>query len=214
MKHVRKAPEEPAVFTAWKAKASADWQPAYENLQNPEKHTLHAALLAEQGYVCCYCGCAITQTDSHIEHFRPQESHADLALEYRNLHASCMRETHPGIPLHCGHAKGRDFDQDKAISPLDAHCEQRFIYALDGSIKPARDEDVAAHYMRELLKLDIAFLRNRRANVLQKIFDPDFLDSASREELQRLAQSFRQPDKNGRLTGFGHVVARFAEDLL
>lgn len=81
MKSITKGTE-PSAFLAWKAKASDDWQPSYSILQKPEKQILHAALLAEQGGVCCYCGRSIALADSHIEHFRPQEARGDLALAY------------------------------------------------------------------------------------------------------------------------------------
>lgn len=74
---------EPAAFADWKAKANDEWQPSYDILQNPEKQILHESLLAEQGWVCCYCGRHISRLDSHIEHFRPQESREDLALRKR-----------------------------------------------------------------------------------------------------------------------------------
>lgn len=214
MKHVSKGAS-PIDFEDWKAKANEDWQPSYSVLQNPEKRKLHEALLAEQGHVCCYCGRSVTLADSHIEHFRPQEQHVELALEFSNLFASCIRETQPGVPLHCGHAKGHDFDEAGAISPLDAGCEQRFIYIADtGTIHAADDTDTGALYMRDLLKLNIKFLRNRREEVLKQVYDDEFVQGASTSELERLAQAFRRPDDSGRLDGFGHVLARYAEQLL
>lgn len=214
MKHVSKGAS-PIDFEDWKAKANEDWQPSYAALQNPEKRKLHEALLAEQGHVCCYCGRSVTLADSHIEHFRPQEPHVELALEFSNLFASCIRETQPGVPLHCGHAKGHDFDEANAISPADIGCEQRFIYiAGNGAIQPADDTDTTALYMCGLLKLDIEFLRNRREEVLQRVFDNDFVQGASTSDLERLAHAFRRPDGSGRLDGFGHVLARYAEQLL
>jgi uncharacterized protein (TIGR02646 family) len=114
MKQVKKQGE-PASFRQWREQANADWQPGYGDLQNPQKAQLHQSLLTEQGWVCCYCGRRIEQQDSHIEHFRPQERYPELALNYDNLHASCIRETKPGAPLHCGHAKSHDFDETMAI---------------------------------------------------------------------------------------------------
>lgn len=214
MKRVIKG-EEPQNFIDWKNKASDEWQPSYAVLQNPEKRVLHRALLAEQGHVCCYCGRSISLADSHIEHFRPQETREDLALKYVNLHASCIRETEPGAPLHCGHAKGHDFDESRAISPLDADCEQRFMYsARNGAVYPSDKGDAGALYMAGLLKLDIRFLRDRRAEALSNVFDDEFVTSASKDELIRLAHAYRQPDTQGRLTGFGHVLSRYAEQLL
>jgi uncharacterized protein (TIGR02646 family) len=212
MKHVVKGPS-PEGFEAWKASGNSSWQPTYAVLQNPEKKLLHETLLKEQRWVCCYCGRGISLQDSHIEHFRPQESHPALALDFRNLFASCIRERNPGAPLHCGHAKGNTFDEANHIDPLDPACEQRFLYALDGAILPADDADAAARYMRDILKLDLPFLRNRRLDVLERVFDVEFLETASDAELQALIRAFRSADEQGQLESFGHVVARYAEQL-
>lgn len=200
-----------ACFDAWKAMANADWQPSYSSLQNPEKRALHQALLNEQGQLCCYCGRGITLADSHIEHFRPQEQREDLALHFDNLFASCIREAEPGAPLHCGHAKGHKFDETLHVSPLDPTCEDRFGYLLTGAIL-SRDE--SANYMADLLKLDIEFLRNRRGEALARVFDAAFIESATVDELRTLAQAYRAPDSTGTCESFGHVLARFAEQML
>jgi uncharacterized protein (TIGR02646 family) len=213
MKHVTKLGS-PAEFEAWKALENEDWKPTYDSLRNPQKKAVHQALLEEQGWVCCYCGRAISQANSHIEHFKPQESHEDLALDFTNLHASCIRESDPGMPLHCGHAKGNAFDESTVISPLDRDCEKRFRYALDGRILPNEADDEAAVYMTSLLRLDLEFLRNRRLAVLSEVFDPQFIASATNEELAKLVDGYQQRDRAGRLENFGHVVARFAEQLL
>ena len=213
MKHVKKAATAP-VLDAWKASANLEWQPTYSNLQNPEKHDLHTALLAEQGWVCCYCGRSVAQQDSHIEHFRPQSQRADLALSYENLHASCIRETDPGMPLHCGHAKGSEFNETRHISPLDPACEARFTYTFDGQIIAAGVADTDATYMVHLLKLDIAFLRARRQQAIRLVFDPTFLATVTDDELRVLRDSFRRYDENGRASSFGHVLSRVAEQRL
>lgn len=213
MKHVRKGLP-PHDFDEWKASGNADWQPGYGELRNPQKRALHEALLREQGWVCCYCGRAIALGDSHIEHFRPQAARPDLALAYDNLFASCIREGEPGAPLHCGHAKGNAFEDARHLSPLDAGVERRYIYALGGAILPAHPEDAAARYMSGLLDLDNAFLRARREAVLALVFDADFLATASDAELRKLADAGRSPDAQGKIESFGHVVARYAEQLL
>ena len=212
MKHVSKG-EPPASFEEWKAKANEDWQPAYGNLQNPQKSELHDALLREQGWVCCYCGCGISKADSHIEHFRPQSGYPDQALSFDNLFASCLRDIDPGSPLHCGHAKANGFDEKHCVSPLEDGCEQRFTYKWDGRMEP-EPGDVSAEYMRGLLKLDIAFLCDERANVLQNVFDPVIVETVTDSELVRLRDAFRMRDQTGHALSFGHVVARYAEQLL
>lgn len=65
-----------------------------------------------------------------------------------------------------------------------------------------------------LLKLDIEFLRNRRREALASVFDAAFIDSATHEELQILGQAYRTPDSTGSRDSFGHVLARFAEQML
>lgn len=205
MRYVHKG-SAPAAFEAWKAQTNADWQPGYGDLQNPEKALLHATLIAEQGQLCCYCGRRITLADSHIEHFQPQR-YSDLALDFANLHASCIREPLPRLPLHCGHAKGNDFDETLAIRPTSEDCERRFLYiAGTGDIRSVDLADAAADYMIGLLQLNIASLRNQRKDVLTRTFDLDF----SVEELAQLIEGCR------RSAGieFEHVMARYAECLL
>jgi len=213
MKHVMKGASA-SEFEVWKALANADWTPTYENLQNPQKRALHVSLLKEQGWVCCYCGRSIDLHDSHIEHFHPQERYADLALSYQNLHASCIRETEPGTPLYCGHAKGADFDEVLHITPLDAQCESRFRYTLGGKIIASVEADTQVTYMVDLLQLDIAFLCNRRAEEVNRVFDPTFLATVTADELGLLQNAFRRHDDQGRAQSFGHVLARFSEQRI
>lgn len=212
MKRVIKGTE-PAVFTDWKNSANDDWSPTYPTLQNPQKRKLHEALLLEQGFLCCYCGREIDALTSHIEHFRPQERYEDLALTYHNLHASCLRETEPGNPLHCGHRKGRWFEETLHISPMDERCEMRFRYLQTGEIQPATTEDLPATAMIEVLALDISYLKNRRQSTIVGLFDEVFVEQVSDDELDHLVnvlRSTRPPDQKP----FDHIIARYAEQLL
>ena len=68
--------------------------------------------------------------------------------------------------------------------------------------------------MSNLLRLDIDFLRNRRREALTAAFDEMFIGTATNEELVALAIAFRQRDSAGKLESFGHVLARYAEQLL
>jgi uncharacterized protein (TIGR02646 family) len=212
MKRVLKGTE-PASFTEWKNSASDEWTPTYSTLQNPQKRALHNNLLLEQGFFCCYCGREIEASNSHIEHFRPQEQFQELSLEYQNLHASCLRETKPGSPLHCGHRKGNWFDEAQHISPMDERCELRFRYLRTGEIQPADSEDLPASKMIEVLALDIAYLNNRRQNVIRRLFDDEFITQTSEEDLTRLVRAIRSTDICDQKP-FDHIIARYAEQLL
>ncbi|MDN6884472.1 TIGR02646 family protein [Variovorax sp. CAN2819] len=210
MRYVNKK-SAPELFQQWMELENEDWQPSYGDLQNPQKHALHESLLSEQGWTCCYCGQSIDFDSSHIEHFRPQESHENLALHYGNLFVSCGRKFEVTTPSHCGHAKSNQFDEHLHISPLDQTCETRFLYTLDGQICANDPADAGADYMTSLLKLDIPFLRNRREEVIKRVFDEDFMSTATNESLLELSRAFRALDKEGRADDLGHVVARFAE---
>ncbi|RMO95430.1 hypothetical protein ALQ33_00348 [Pseudomonas syringae pv. philadelphi] len=212
MKRIIKGTE-PASFTEWKVSANEDWTPTYPTLQNPQKRELHNSLLREQHFSCCYCGSEIELDNSHIEHFRPQEHYLPLALEYSNLHASCLRETQPGNPLHCGHHKSNWFDEALHISPLADDCEQRFRYLPTGKIQSNHPADRPAVTMIEKLALDIAYLTRRRHEAITRVFDEQIIASISDKELTLLVQGLRSGDANKQLA-FGHVVARYAEQLL
>jgi uncharacterized protein (TIGR02646 family) len=212
MKRVLKGTE-PASFTDWINSANDEWIPTYPTLQNPQKRDLHNALLCEQGFLCCYCGKEIEAATSHIEHFRPQEDFKNLALDYQNLHASCLRETKPGNPLHCGHRKGNWFEEAMHISPMDEQCELRFRYLQTGEIRPTTPEDLPAAKMIEVLALDIAYLTNRRQNTIRRLFDDEFITHVSDEELVRLINVIRVAAVSDQKP-FDHIIARYAEQLL
>ena len=212
MKQVFKG-SEPASFTQWKAAINEEWVPTYPTLQNPEKRDLHNSLLLEQGFFCCYCGREIDAASSHIEHFRPQEHFEELALEYQNLHASCIRETKPGSPLHCGHVKSNWFDEAEHVSSMEEGCEQRLRYLLNGEIQTANTNDSPAAKMVEVLALDIAYLKNRRQDAIERVFDPDFIAQATDEDFKTIKTVLRETALANQ-QAFDHVVARFAEQIL
>lgn len=202
----------PAQFESWKATATDDWAPDFDNLQKPEKPILHQALLAEQGHACCYCGRRIAASNSHIEHFRPQKTYPQLALDYANLFASCNAEAGIKSKTHCGQAKGHQFDEALHLSPCDAGCERCFVYGLDGQILAAADGDVHAPYMICVLGLNVKFLQNRRNQFLDILFIDD--EPLTDAELIRLYEACGRPDTAGVLPEYGHVLRRFIEQLL
>ncbi|RMR16231.1 hypothetical protein ALP89_200142 [Pseudomonas syringae pv. persicae] len=67
--------------------------------------------------------------------------------------------------------------------------------------------------MIEKLALDIAYLTKRRQEAITGVFDEQFISSASDAELANLVDSLRSGTANTSIA-FGHVVARYAEQLL
>lgn len=154
MKYICKT-KEPGVLVKFKAQANEDWQPTYQTLRGQDKQELQSHLIAEQGHICCYCGERIAQSDSHIEHFRPQTAYPHLELDYFNLLASCQNQIKPKEPRHCGMGKGDWFDDRLLVSPLITNCVDFFEYTDRGEISPPRKPEKVAAAKKTIEKLGL-----------------------------------------------------------
>ena len=172
MKQISKVPE-PVAFSNWKANDRMAHRPSWNRVSSRVKKFIHASLMKEQGYICCYCEGRISKDDSHIEHFRPISSneYSHLQLDYVNLYCSCQRELAPGEPRHCGYLKGSWFDEDLLISPLVPDCEGRFKFTANGDIFPRCHTDNAASSTIRKLGLDLNKLRALRAAAVDALYD-------------------------------------------
>ena len=194
MKHINKS-SEPESFGSWKADNP---DKTYALFPRKEKKTLKKKLIQEQGGICCYCELSIILSNSHIEHFRPQDTYKDLSLDYNNLLCSCQKEPDKETPLHCGHCKGNWFEEGLLVSPLDPSCENRFHFTDDGRIFPAVPDDVVAAETIKRLALDIPALSSARKAVIEAIYGLDEPNTPlTREELQQVIQAYlkKKPDK-------------------
>lgn len=162
---------EPETLLEFKAMSNSNWEPSYDSLPKARKDIIKKALIDEQKGLCCYCERIITESDSHIEHFKPQDRFSEYALDYNNMHCSCMVEQTKGTPLHCGMAKGNWYDEALLISPLDPNCESRFKYLGDGRILPANSTDEAARETIRHLCLDDKGLTAERKTVIDMFLD-------------------------------------------
>jgi uncharacterized protein (TIGR02646 family) len=216
MKYSSKATP-PASFVVWKASGTPDWQPTYKNFQKPERDDVWNALLAEQEFVCGYCGRRLKddRSDSHIDHFRPQEHYNantgdDLTLDYDNFVASCGPPGRNGRPSTCGDAKGSKFDEAAHIAPWETDCEQRFSYGSSGEIAPTEGTDLAAKTMIENLKLDDRSLVEDRRKIVEalefSITENEITEASVPEEIARWHTA-----DNGRRKAFSQVATRYLE---
>ena len=123
MKYIEKG-DEPEEFRAWKELASESWQPTYADLRGSEKTAVKKSLMAEQGYICCYCERRLLDSDSHIEDLRPQSDPVADPLDYGNMLCSCQDQVKKGEPRHCGNLKE---DRLLAITPLENGCGEQFV---------------------------------------------------------------------------------------
>ena len=201
MKYIAKQGE-PEVFSNWKALANEDWQPSFGDLAGEPKNAVKKALMAEQGYICCYCERQLTDDDSHIEHFRPQSDPAVDPLDFGNLLCSCQNQIKRGEPRHCGNLKEKWFDLNLLVSPLDPDCEKRFAFTGDGVIKPAAEDDQAASETITRLGLDIPKLNALRAKAIEPFLDEDLTTG----EIQSFVSGYLSKDTSGRFGEFWTTI--------
>lgn len=201
MKHIVKQ-REPEAFTDWRALANENWQPTYGDLVGEPKKAVKKALMAEQGYICCYCERRLNDDDSHIEHFRPQSDQAVDPLDFGNLLCSCQNQIKKGEPRHCGNLKDDWFDPVLLVSPLEPGCENRFAFTGDGAIKPAVEHDRALSETITRLGLDIPKLNELRAKAIEPFLDIDL----SIEEMQIFVSGYLTRDASGRFGEFWTTI--------
>jgi uncharacterized protein (TIGR02646 family) len=203
MKHIIKkyaSPDETPSFTAWKQRKkltkpdllkkrglqtqqSAIWKTFTKC--TAEKNDLKADLLAEQGYICCYCQSRIhLNSHTQIEHFIPRSIVPLQMFDYVNLLASCDggqqertdNTTVEYVPKFCGAAKDNNL---LTINPIDASCEQNFSYEIGENFEIEMvGNTVAANTVIHLLNLNLPYLKRLRGNAIKDLItdeNDDFL---------------------------------------
>jgi len=209
MKHIVKQPE-PEAFSEWKAMANKDWMPTFSLLGGELKKGVKHALMAEQGFLCCYCERKLSDNDSHIEHFRPQHDPAVDPLDYDNMLCSCQNQLKKGEPRHCGNLKDDWFDAILLVSPFEPSCENRFAFLGDGSIKTALEQDQAASETIRRLGLNCPKLNALRKSALDFFLDETF----STEEVRTLIMAHLAKDSSGRYGEFWSTIRYLFGGLL
>ena len=209
MKFSRKG-EEPQCLTDHLAQANENWIPSYENFRS--KKELLPILLAEQGFVCAYCGRKVSgQADSHIEHYCCQTHFADRELDYSNMFASCGPPKQRRLPSTCGDAKGNTPPPAPCILPSDPGCEARFSYGESGEAIPLDD---GAKNMVPWLKLNDSSLVQERAALIAEVAKMIISGEITLSDKADEILLWRSPNAEGQLRSFGHVAARYLEEAL
>jgi uncharacterized protein (TIGR02646 family) len=154
--------QEPQTFIDWKATMQDTFERYYEEgktgdelygllqssrSRNPEegvlyftKEDLRLPLLAEQGFICCYCNQRILNNHlTTLEHYQDKSTHPRLTFTYANLLASCNgnRNVPKRVNQHCDAAKD---NESIPLTPLDGMCEVQLYFLSDGQIKAHCEE--------------------------------------------------------------------------
>lgn len=203
MRAIPKRKTPPDAYSKWLGKTgdTPEAAPSWTNMEGPVKQVLAAALVEEQGYLCCYCGGRIGRsvTDHHVEHLVPgRTAAAPGALAYANLLASCGPTHRSRDKQHCGEHKA---DERIPVTPLDADCAEHFLFTADGRILPSLRAPAPAQQTIDILNLKESSLARRRAGAIRA------LDELNPEELRRFRERCNQVAADGKLREFCFVLA-------
>jgi uncharacterized protein (TIGR02646 family) len=201
VKHIAKG-SEPEFLLEFKRGESPDWQPSYAALGDDVRvrNELKAALLAEQGWLCCYCCQRIEAVTSHFEHLLPQEGNPQLDLEYSNLLASCSSE---GPHRHCGARKG---NRKIEITPLQPDCEEHFNFDLLGAVAANPTSLSRAEKTIEILGLNQPLLRESRRQAI--VGFTENIDQLSNSEIGKLIRHLNRRDTDGKFEPYQPAIVQ------
>lgn len=220
MKKIAKQ-ESPEWFEAWKNdfEKENNRKPHYKNEFSTDdeagrirRRKLRKTLTEEQGNICCYCMCRITENNSHIEHFWPKEEFTDIDLDYENLLASCNgEESLLAEDEHCGHRKNNWWRRDM-ISPAQGDVEKLFRYLPDGRIRSGKRSSNIAGEMIHHFGLDSYHLVRNRSQAIEnsEVFEEE---AYTREEIESFIDFYSHKTSDGYIP-YCQAIVDCLEDML
>ena len=207
--------EEPERYRRWRSRPEA----SYGKMKGRVRRELRNSLLTEQGFVCCFCGCAIGRKESdttvtqiyplssdahniHNAHIIPQSVAPQLSLDYGNICASC--DSSDSNEKHCDEAQR---NLELPVTPLQEDCISFFSFDSTGTInanedKSQEDQEKACQTIY-ILKLNSKILQEKRESMLQECMSipEDYFDSAM--------ENLKQRDEKERFAPFYFVALRY-----
>jgi uncharacterized protein (TIGR02646 family) len=186
---------------------------SYREMPADVKGEVKRRLMREQGNLCCYTGIRIAPGKCHIEHLMPQRmcTAGREDVDYNNLLAAypgeSTRRREPRCPFGA-HEKGDWYDERMFVHPLLPDCEHRFVFDLNGDIKPRRADDEAAVETIRRLKLDHGRLVDLRRERIEETF---FTTRMSEAQVRQLRDSVYQKDREGRYREFCFMIFQACE---
>ena len=219
MKHILKDNEDiQARIDSWveraKGKGSAGWEEfSREAGEDGIYPATKAALIEEQGAICCYCEREIATSPCHIEHFQGRAAHPQRMFDYGNMHASCNGFPNKAVNC-CGdkraqHRKPRN--PDIPVSPLEEDCETRFRYTGSGAIEPESDDDHAAAETISILGLGSRKLCAMRKDVLRELVN--CWKGMAADEFATYVQEKLKRDADGHFAEFFTAIRQYGDEL-
>jgi uncharacterized protein (TIGR02646 family) len=179
------------------------------------KRDLRQRLLSDQGWICAYCEREIATDTATIEHLDPRSEYPHKQLNYSNMAVVC-----PGVwfeprsertqrrRLHCDKSKGQ---QVLPLTPLEAECEEAFVYAGDGIALPRAGKLMArAADTLRILNLNVLGLVTTRLERHAGLLIA--LQGLSDEEVSTYLTVLLQRDPRGRFASHWSVIKQLLAD--
>lgn len=222
MIYIRKN-DSPAEFEQWKASHPGKH---FKQIERNIKRKVRASILAEQGYVCCFCGSALGVQSSASEeycqqtfddnanhnvrlaHIIPKSKDPTKELDYTNICASCDSTKSCNINNECidggsedpNHCDVSQRDNLLPIAPTMEDCLTYFSFGSDGTINPnplkSEDEQEMAKKTIEILGLNCTILQVKRKNIL-KTFREEMKDIKDRKVLIQKLDNLNKKNRAG-----------------
>ena len=222
MKHIDKKGA-PRDYQDWCKQVKGQTNEHYHRLQNPEKASLHGALIDEQGGLCAYTMRRISAASSHIEHIKPESVCRDdergSDLDYKNL-VACHPKEGMENPYRYGAQQKGSWWEDKGkdfVSPLHKQCENKFSFNLAGEIM-AVGGNYAAQTTIDVLKLDHPSLTEDRKRAIQEFINGPYGDTPlRRREAEQAISDVCNLNRSGTFREYcvaiQHAVREYIDDL-
>lgn len=193
-------------------------------MQSPdpsERGEIWSKLNAMQGNRCAYCEAEISQSKSHIEHFRQRDRYPQGTFDWRNLFGSCNRQG------TCGDHKDKCgvYDHTALIKPDEEDPDEYLVFTPQGDVRPKSGLTPAdLHRAQETIRiLNLAggglphMRRNAAVGYLQNLeawaeCASDFSEEEWRSVIeQALAQELADTADQPFATAIRHTLTKAAE---
>lgn len=168
---------------------------------------LRNKLLADQGYICCYCQKRIPEKllpQSKIEHFKCRDKYKDLELNYSNLFIACNGEEKSGKKT-CDTLKSNS--DINSFTLTSTNFETIIKYGKDGGIystDPNIEKDI-----NEILGLNEYNLKQKRYNIFLAMnnIKKRFTKVGNyNHQISKEIEEWKERDHNGKFREFFSVA--------
>ncbi|MCK6592583.1 MAG: TIGR02646 family protein [Polyangiaceae bacterium] len=183
--------------------------------EDAPKGDLRSALLAEQGYLCCYCMRSIDAKDTRIEHRLPRESYPERQFSYSNLLAACPGGE--GLEPELQHCDVSKKNQEITLDPADPARDVEAIirYSVSGAIES--DDEQIRRDLDQTLRLNLGWLKDKRQETLrgfQQGFERKHGGSWSADVVERELKKWNEIPPGGHLAPYAGIVVHYLRKRL